>query len=364
MNIFVDCHVFDGIFQGSRSYIKGLYSEVIKKMPDSHFYMAANNVINLEKEFGKNSNVTYLKYRCKNNIYRLVFDIPFLIKKYKIDYAHFQYILPLFKQCKEIVTIHDVLFLDYPQYFSWKYKILYNFFFKHAARRADLLLTVSEYSKNRIIKYYGIKGNEIFVTPNGVCDNYQNQSPVFLPSPFILFVSRIEERKNHLGLIKAFVKAGLWQNGINLILAGRKSEPVPTLDKYVTMLPKEVKQHIIFLTPSDEELRWLYANCLFFVYPSFAEGFGIPPLEAAIMQKRVICANTTAMRDFENLGFIMFSPADTNDLSTKMISLVETEEDKKKLQQIAANIMKKYNWNSIAESYLKMLLEHCDCVNK
>lgn len=364
MNIFVDCHVFDGIFQGSRSYIKGLYSEIVKIVPDIHFYLAAHDIINLEKEFGKNSNVTYLKYKSTNKFYRLVFDIPSLIKKYKIDYAHFQYILPLFKQCKEIVTIHDVLFLDYPQYFSWKYKILYNSLFRYAARRADLLLTVSEYSKNRIIKYYDVRRDEIYITPNGVCDNHYNQLPITLSSPFILFVSRIEERKNHLGLIKAFVKTGLWQNGINLILAGRKSECVPNLDNYMGMLSQTIKQHIIFLTPSDEELRWLYANCLFFVYPSFAEGFGIPPLEAAIMQRPVICANTTAMQDFESLGFIMFSPADIDDLSAKMILLAKTKEDKKNLQLIATNIMKKYNWNSIAMSYLKILSKHFLEINK
>lgn len=99
-------------------------------------------------------------------------------------------------------------------------------------------------------------------------------------------------------MIKAFVKTGLWQNGINLILAGRKSECVPNLDNYMRMLSQTIKQHIIFLTPSDEELRWLYANCLFFVYPSFAEGFGIPPLEAAIMQRPVICAEYNSYARF------------------------------------------------------------------
>ncbi|MCD8182349.1 MAG: glycosyltransferase family 4 protein [Bacteroides sp.] len=304
--------------------------------------MAANDVCNLASEFGVSSNITYLKYKSTNKFYRLAFDIPFLIKKYKIDYAHFQYMLPLFKQCKEIVTIHDVLFLDYPQYFTWKYKVLYNFLIRLAAHRAELLLTVSEYSKNRIIKYYGIKKDEIFVISNGVGEKrVNNKLPKVLSSPFILFVSRIEERKNHLGLIKAFVKSELWKNGINLILAGRKTACVPKFDVYMATLPEVIKQHIILSVPSDEELEMLYTNCLFFVYPSFAEGFGIPPLEAAITHKRVTCADVTAMQDFKELGFTMFSPDNIDDLSAKMILPAKTKENETALKQIATKVLKK-----------------------
>lgn len=70
------------------------------------------------------------------------------------------------------------------------------------------------------------------------------------------------------------------------------------------------------------------------------------------------------MQDFESLGFIMFSPADIDDLSAKMILLAKTKEDKKNLQLIATNIMKKYNWNSIAMSYLKILSKHFLEINK
>src|SRR5690554_766941 len=202
--IFADCHVFDGTFQGTTSYLKGLYSELIKTKSNI-YYLASDNPENLEKIFGRHSNVVYLKYRYKNKFLRLLRDIPSLIKKHKIDFAHFQYIVPPIKRCNYIVTIHDVLFLDFPLYFPKSYRVRNKFLFNWSAKQSDVVLTVSYYSKQRIQKHFGI--SEVSVTYNAI-------DPVFLEDynkpevqsyiksafgieNFFLFVSRFEPRKNH-----------------------------------------------------------------------------------------------------------------------------------------------------------------------
>ena len=119
LNIFIDCHVFDGSFQGTTTYLKGIYLEMIKE-EKYQCYFAANNIENIKSIFGEQSNVHYLKYSSHNKFYRLLFDIPKLIKQNKIDYAHFQYIVPPFKHCKYITTVHDVFVFRLPTIFSTK----------------------------------------------------------------------------------------------------------------------------------------------------------------------------------------------------------------------------------------------------
>ena len=145
-NFFVDCHVFDGNLQGTATYLKGLYHELIKDK-SKNFFLAAHNIENLQSIFGIYENVTYLQYSSKNKFFRLLFDIPKLITQNKIDYAHFQYVVPPIKRCKYIVTTHDVLFLDFPQYFPLFYRLKNKLFFKFSANKSDIVLTVSQYYK-------------------------------------------------------------------------------------------------------------------------------------------------------------------------------------------------------------------------
>lgn len=90
ISLLFDCHVFDGKFQGTRTYIQGLYSEMIKHQ-DINFFFAANDIENLEKMFGNAVNIKYIKLNYTGSIKRLAIEFPIIISDYGIDYAHFQY---------------------------------------------------------------------------------------------------------------------------------------------------------------------------------------------------------------------------------------------------------------------------------
>ena len=167
MRLLVDAHVFDGKFQGTRTYLEGLYSRMVNH-GDIEFYFAAYDIHKLKKVFGKARNVHYVKLPYCGSIKRLLFVYPRIIEEYKIDYAHFQYITPLYKKCKEIVTMHDLLFLDYPQYFPSWYRLSKKLLFKASAKRADVLLTVSDYSKDAIVRHFPIEKNRIHITYNSI----------------------------------------------------------------------------------------------------------------------------------------------------------------------------------------------------
>lgn len=200
INLLVDAHGFDDHFQGSRTYISGLYRSLISQAPWIHFFFAAYDVHTLQQEFGSHQNVSYLKFKGKNNLFRLSIDVPRLVRQNKIDIAHFQYVVPFVKKCKEIVTIHDVLFMDYPQYFPFLYKVIRRPIFRYSARKADTLLTVSDYAKHSISKNLKVPEDKVIVLPNGIDKSFLHSQPssAAVDYPYILYVSRWEPRKNHL----------------------------------------------------------------------------------------------------------------------------------------------------------------------
>jgi glycosyltransferase involved in cell wall biosynthesis len=359
IKILIDCHKFDEDFQGITSYIQGLYCELVKDNR-FHYYFVSYNSELIENIFGKNDNITYLKFISKNKWIRLLVDLPLKIIKNNIKIAHFQYVVPPIKFCKYIVTIHDVLFLDFPQFFDKKYKIKNNFLFKNSARISEIVLTVSEYSKQRIQKHYRLK-NEISVVPNAINAVFLNQkdkqqSKLFINEKFkiqkyFLLVSRIEPRKNHLLVLKTFVEQNYFLN-YNLVLIGKRDLFYAEFENYFNQLSKEIKNKIFIISNIKEsDLYEFYNAAEIFIYPSFAEGFGIPPLESLALKTPTICSNTTAMSDYTFLNNLLFNPHDKKDLHLKINFALSNLFP----ESIAEKSMKVYNWKNSAKKYIEIL---------
>ena len=172
--IFVDAHVFDGEFQGTLTYIRELYLQVLANNPNVIIYFGANKIENVKKVFGAYENVKYIEYSSTSSLKRIFVEIPKIIEELNCTHAHFQYIIPLKKNkhCKYIVTIHDILFNDFPKEFSLLYRLQRNTLFYLSAKRSDSLLTVSNYSKQKISEQYKIELDKIIVTPNAVSEDF------------------------------------------------------------------------------------------------------------------------------------------------------------------------------------------------
>ncbi len=358
LKIFVDCHVFDGNFQGTTTYIKGLYTELIQDKT-CHFFFGAKDAVFLKTIFGTHENLTYVTYKSKNKFQRLLFDIPNIIKENKIDYAHFQYVVPPIKNCKYIVTIHDVLFLDFPKYFPFSYRLKNKFLFKRSAKYSDVVLTVSDYSKKRIQKHFNI--STITITPNAVDPIYfepYNKKAVkeevkskFHATNYFLYVSRWEPRKNHHTLLKSFVENNHYIKH-NLVFVGDEAIENPEYNNYYASLTNEVKESIFtFKEVSTQDILLLVRGADLSIYPSIAEGFGIPPLESLAASVPTICSNTTAMSDFQFFDDCLFNPLDLNDLKAKIeIGLKDTRILQKKEAMSA-----KFSWEYAAEQFKKAI---------
>ncbi|MEN3323818.1 glycosyltransferase family 1 protein [Mariniflexile soesokkakense] len=361
IKIFVDCHVFDGGFQGTRTYIQGLYLELIK-LNKYHIYLACNDVENLKSVFGEQDNVTYLKYKSHKKYYRLLIDAPRLIKANKIDYAHFQYRVPPFKFCKYIVSIHDVLFLDYPEYFPKVNSLINKISYKYSANKSEIVLTGSNYSKERLENHFRIKN--VHVQVYGVEDVFfeaynkdeikQEVAHRYGVNNYLIYISRHEPRKNHFLLLKSFIDLKLYENH-DLVFIGDITFRDPKFDELMGSLETKIKNKIKLLNKVEfKEMILLLRGADIAIYPSIAEGFGLPPLESAAAQVPTICSNATSMAEFDFFNEEFIDPYDIEDIKTKVLKKLENQ-DKKRLKELAVSIKQKYNWNASAATFIKIL---------
>jgi len=285
-----------------------------------------------------------------------------LIKKHKIEYAHFQYVVSPIKSCKYIVSLHDVLFLDYPSYFPFFYRFFKRILFRFSAKKSDIVLTVSEYSKSRIKHHFNVE--RIYVTQNAVenvfFESFDKKNAInevynkFNVLNYFLFVSRWEPRKNHLLLLKVFVEKRYYQN-YNLVFIGNHALDDKEYKKYFNSLSDEIKATVFkFSNISFQDLLLFNRGATISVYPSIAEGFGIPPLESIACEVPTVCSNTTAMADFYFNQDCSFNPLDANGL----VRAIENALNEKNIMKKKKAVLERYNWCFAANQFQNALEEN------
>jgi glycosyltransferase involved in cell wall biosynthesis len=363
--LFVDAHCFDAEYQGSRTFLQEIYALLIQKR-DILFFLAAHNTDNLEKVFPPADNLVYVKYRSRSAFLRLSIEIPWLIKRHRISIAHFQYITPLFKNCKQIVTIHDVIFRDYPNEFSRFYRLKKQYLYQRSTQKAERLTTVSTFSQQSIQHHLLAAPKEVHLIPNGIharfFESYEKrEAKDFIQkkygiNQFILYVSRLEPRKNHVAVLKAFLELKLYTKGYQLVFIGHTSISDRQLQSLIVSMPGGAKGSLFLLTQvDDEDLLQFYRAADVFVYLSKAEGFGIPPLEAGAARVPVICSDASAMQEFSFFKPFHVDPFNYEEVKNKLMEAVSKPCDALFLEQIAAKIRSRYCWETSAEKLYQLI---------
>lgn len=367
--IFVDGHVLNGQFHGTATFLEYLYKEIAEKNKNIEIIIGTYNYEYANILFKDYSNVVIAKYNSKSKL-RFLMDIPKILKSQQFDYAHFQYVIPFFKpkNCKFIVTIHDILYKDVPKEFSFSYRLIRDVTFKYAAKKADFVTTISEYSKSSIEKYFGIDGDKIHILPLGISKEFildydKNKAKKIISSnlsiynEYILYVSRIEPRKNHDQILQIYLDLKLWKKNIALVIVGKVYTENHKYEELLNKIPKEAESSIYLLEnlPFDMLLE-LYRAARVSVYPSKAEGFGIPIIESLSLAVPTLFSNTTAMSEFDFAEKYFINPFNINSLKERIISEFEQGiYSKDELFSIQANVRKKFSWKNSANKLLNIL---------
>ncbi|MBP9830989.1 MAG: glycosyltransferase family 4 protein [Polaromonas sp.] len=365
MKIGLDLHVVDGLFQGSRTHVIELFSRVAKICPEYEFVALLDGVETLKRDYPGFDlpNVSVEKLKHTGPIKRLLWELPRLQRSLKLDLLHLQYILPMPSLCPTMVTIHDVLFESHPEYFTKFFRLRSQVFMRIAAQQAQHVFTVSEFSKREICVRYGMKTEAVTVTPNSAdfskfypgTDGHDFLLKRGLKSQgYLLTVGRLEPRKNQVTLLKAYVNLG--PTAPPLVIVGQRDFGFEEM--LATVADSDARTRIFILeNVGDKELPALYRNCLAFAYPSLAEGFGMPPLEAMASGVPVIAADNTGLTEVVGAAGLLINSHDVSGLSSALSSVCSNPSLRESLIAKGLVQAKSFSWDSsalaVADQYRK-----------
>jgi len=328
VKVAVDFHTFDGIFQGSRSHLLGLYREAIIQAPDIQFmfFLAGpGTLLEQHPEFGR-PNVRLIAMAQRPGIWRLLRQLPSLQRRHSPDVLHMQFRLPLFPAGPCICTVHDVLFETHPQYFNRVFVRIARLGAERAVRRSAFTLTVSEYSRRQIGRLYGCDPQDVVLTRNAVDRvrfHPRAESAIsddegdalrrwgLVSGEYLCTLGRLEPRKNHVRLLHAYAR--LESGTPSLLMIGQRDLAYDEISKTIRTLGLSSRVRILE-DVDDASLPVLLRHALLLAYPTYAEGFGMPVLEALASGIPVITSDTTSLPEVAGPGAVLVPPHDEHAL--------------------------------------------------
>lgn len=282
---------------------------------------------------------------------------------------HF-FITALSPECKRVTTFHDLSFVHYPEFFSWRKNIWHNFEMNPLwqSRFSDKIIAVSNSTKQDLVNIYGIDPAKVEVIYSGISPDikcpsneeldkfrFTNQ----LPGKFILFLGTLEPRKNITGLIKAFniLKNKNGFNDLYLVIVGGKGWLCDNIFKEIERSP--FKKNIILKNYiSDNERKFYYSLAEVFIYPSFFEGFGFPPLEAMACETPVVVSNTSSLPEVVGEAGLLIQPQNIQGLAWSISRILGDRNLRTRLIGLGTKKSSNFTWKKTAEKTLNCLLSN------
>jgi len=291
------------------------------------------------------------------------FILPFLVKGAMLWSPSITGPLVLRRQ---VVTIFDVSPLDHPEWLSWKFAAWYRFLIPILVRRAQKIITISEFSKQRILAHTKSEPDKIVVIPCGVDPRFHpmpaeriegNIANLELPSRrYLVSVGSLEPRKNLKSLLAGWAKARpSLPDDIWLVIAGAKGNSlVFSHETGVETLPPRVHLagHV-----ADQQLPALYAGAMGLAYLSLYEGFGLPPLEAMACGTPVLVSNTSSLPEVVGDCGYYADPLNIEDIARQIIALLTDRERSADYSLQGLERARLFSWDKVALQTLQILRE-------
>lgn len=273
--------------------------------------------------------------------------------------------VPLYRPAnlKVVATIHDLDFIEYPQMFDFKSLFLLRWFTRVVARNATRLVAVSNTTKDCIMKRYKRKGEDISVVYHGyekkrfrlpVSESEKSeainnvQKKYNIPSDVILFVGAFQPRKNIGTIISAFELLKKTGKSQHLILVTGNAWKSGGIISRINESPFRDCIHVLKNVP-DEDLTGLYWNAKVFVLSSFAEGFGLPLLEAMACGIPAVVSNVSALAEIGKQGAVLCDPKDPKDFCSTIDKIVSNEEEFQKRKNAGLQRASEFSWERSAQ---------------
>lgn len=377
MKIGIDIRtLMDAHYSGVPEYTLNLLKEIFrldKRNQYKLFYNSGRDVSSRMPQFAQaNVEIVRTGYPNKlfNNIMQNIVKAPKLDQLLGVDLFFMPNIgfIALSPECRKIITIHDLSFLRYPEFYSLKrrwWHVLINA--RRLLKEFDHIVAISENTKKDIIELGEVPAGKVKIIYSGIDKRCQPMADTDerllavrekynLPNKFILFLGTLEPRKNVSGVIKAFdlfMKNN--SDGVDYYLVIAGANGWKSREIFRTWKNSERRERIKMLGYVDQvEKVSLYNLASVFVYPSFYEGFGFPPLEAMACGTPVIASSAASLPEVAGEAAIMVDPYKVSELARSLEQVIASQELRAELTVKSLIAAKRFSWEKAARSYLEL----------
>lgn len=348
---------------GIGRYMKCLAESVIASAPE-HSYVLVLPPGFQDAIRAQAAGVQKISSRAKCYSIREQAEIPRLLLREKVDLLHSPHFnVPLLRPCRMVVTIHDVIYLACPQDLrSIRGRFYYRAMIAAAARLADRVITVSEFSKQDILRHLQIAAEKIEVIPPGIDSNFRAASADLIRSvrlqygiagDYILYTGIFKPRKNHAGLIRAFRHFLDSGGNAQLMIAGPFDKAVTEIRRVVHELG--LSEKVIFTGfVSDSLLPALYSGARVYACPSLYEGFGFTVLEAMACGVPVVCSPATSLPEIAGDAALYAHSGSPQGFGDALLQAFDDELLRSRLREHGLENVKRFRWGHAAAKVLKV----------
>lgn len=364
MRFSIDAHAIGRHLTGNEVYVRSLL-EGFASLDKKSEFIAYTSVRGAEEYVPSRIRTRQVS---ENPFVRLGIDLARCVRADAPDLLHVQYTAPLFCAAPIVVSIHDVSYIEHPEFFTTARRVQLQISVERTVRGATKILTLSEFSRQGIARAYGLDPARIAVVPAACAEIFK---PVSRPkaksfvegrfqitTPFVLNVGDLQPRKNPLGLIRAFEEliGNCPELPHHLVMVGKDTWYAPKVHQAAENSPFGNRIHFTGYV-DDAELLQLYNACEIFVFPSFYEGFGIPILEAMACGRAVACANTSAMPEVAGTAAVLFDPHSTEAMMASMRDLLRNNELRARKERLGQQNASRFSWKGTAKQTLDVYYE-------
>ncbi len=366
MKIGIDARMYGASFTGIGRYTAELIKNLAEQDNEHDF------ILFMRKE-------AFDDFSCPNSHFKKVLaDFPHysfseqfhfnrLLKKENLDLMHFTHFnAPIFYNKPYIVTIHDLTLSFFPgkKMNRFFHRMAYHTVINRVTRQSKKIIAVSNHTKKDLVEHLNVPENKISVIYNGVNNKFGNITPSSssellkrfgINKEFFLYTGVWRDHKNLLGLIKAFASFNrLKGEKYNLLITGAYNPSYEEVPNIIKQLKLEDTVHLLGLV-SEEDLYSLYLNALAYVFPSFYEGFGLPPLEAMQCGTPTVVSNTSAIPEVCGEGnSLYFDPYNLDDIQSKMLRITDDFDLRDNLIRRGKERVKHFSWKKMTDDVLKL----------
>jgi glycosyltransferase involved in cell wall biosynthesis len=287
-----------------------------------------------------------------SQLYRMSRSLPRLLHGIAPELAHFQYAVPLGYRRRSVVTVHDLSFEGDPGLTSRRDRFVFRRAVRASVKRADAILTVSEFTRGELLGAYGLEPERVVALPNGLDPVFNGEAPpqrvgAHDRARYALFVGTLHPRKDPLTAVEAIA---LVEPDLDLLMVGPDKGEAGAVSSAVERLGLRGRVRLLGHVKPDE-LAELYRSAACLVFPSLYEGFGLPPLEAMACGTPVVAARTTSIPEVVGDAAILVKPRHPSALAGGIERAIA---DRERLVALGREQAARFSWRTTAEGVAEL----------